>query len=1147
MYIDPHDGQPHYVTSDGSHGNCEQVVDLNVRADCADYNDTSGKAAPKGIEAGRNVAIWFSFYRTRMLMAKSSLMIALSGLSPRYRVGFASINGNGTNKITGSTYSFNDYFTDAYGGHGGKTQNLLAKVHPFGNGDSGTQRAAFWTWLANESPDGQTPLRMALNAVGQYYKTSQPWNTMPGEPGYVQGGTGPQYACRASYTILTTDGFWNGGEPSSPDDLSGAASTNGPDNSPVLPGAITQYTAKAPFSGGETSGEGASLADVATYYWEHDLSSLPNEVAAGTADPATWQHMTTFTMGLGFSPEHINPTGTTIPQIFAWARGGGEITKFSWPTPSGSADDGEGSINNIADLAHAAVNGHGDFFSAKNPEELTNDLSKALSEISSRVVAAAPAAVNTSVVSQGALAFSTGYTTRDWSGLLEADTVNDNGTVDAKNPIWRAGYQLNADYHSQTGYSNRDVYTDAYTLVTNDNDEITSATFDDGFQFTAENSSSLDADETQGLEAPALTGGQDTLGNRINYLLGDDRYEGSLYRTRDSILGAIIHAQPVYVSYPASGYHDNWPSNSPEAEASETYSAFVNANASRAGTVYMAANDGMLHAFDAALKCSTEDPDTNQCIKYGPNQEAAAGSERWAFIPRAVYANLGNLIPTNQTRAAEFHFRPTVNATPVTRDVYFSKNDGDGHYTGNWHTILTGGVGIGGRGVYALDITDPTSFSAADVLWEFDSDMTMSQGCVASYGTCKSSDLGYTISQPNIGRLANGRWVVLVPNGYFPDCSTPDIPTATVDECKAIAAEAPTHDGKPYSALFVVDAQTGKVIAELKTPTDLQGVTSFGLATPVLGDYGGGQVDQVAFAGDVEGNLWRFNLSSADPKDWSVTLAYKGVSINGHQGVQPITTMPRLFPDPATNHFMVVFGTGKYLGVGDNVVQTNGDGTPVAQALYGIRDQGDSATSANAYSLADGDLVERYLKETTAPAELPGSNVANPNAGASLRCVTTSKDESCAFGQASPTNPVPADKGGWYINLATTTSDGTINNAGERIVVNPGTVFASNTVVVQTLITGGAASNPCDPLTKGALMTFNGVTGGASGVSSLGGGNIAGGRINNARTSGELPMISALGGAKLYIPGSTLTNSTSDSPLTGDLPMWRRRSWHEIN
>jgi type IV pilus assembly protein PilY1 len=490
-----------------------------------------------------------------------------------------------------------------------------------------------------------------------------------------------------------------------------------------------------------------------------------------------------------------------------------------------------------------------------------------------------------------------------------------------------------------------------------------------------------------------------------------------------------------------------------------------------------------------------------------------------------------------------------MDATPVTRDVFFSSDN-------DWHTILAGGVGLGGRGVYALDITGPSGAAAATpttaptkVLWELDSDMTIANTCksivgTSQSGTCQASDLGYTVSQPNIGRLHTGQWAVLVPNGYFPDCSKPDYPTADFASCSAIAAQAPGNSAAkptPYSALFVMDAETGTVLAELKTPTGLTvngvTITSFGLATPVMGDYDNDQVDDVAFAGDLQGNLWRFDLKAASPTGWSVTLVYAGLAdASGNQGLQPITTMPRLFPDPATNRFMVVFGTGKYLGAGDN-------SSNAVQSMMGVRDVSDTASP---YSQMD--LTPQYLHETTAPATLPDGS-PNPNADATLRCVTGGASDTCALGSATSTTPIPAvgqpKGGGWFINLYTTTSSGVQNNSGERVVVSPGAIFASNTVVFETLLAGAQGSDPCNPATLGAVMALNAVTGAPAGVSSLGGWPIIGGRISNARTSGSLPLVSALGGGQAYLPGTTLAPSGT-KPLSIDAPIWRRRSWQGI-
>jgi type IV pilus assembly protein PilY1 len=252
---------------------------------------------------------------------------------------------------------------------------------------------------------------------------------------------------------------------------------------------------------------------------------------------------------------------------------------------------------------------------------------------------------------------------------------------------------------------------------------------------------------------------------------------------------------------------------------------------------------------------------------------------------------------------------------------------------------------------------------------------------------------------------------------------------------------------------------------------------------------------------------------------------YKGLAdASGNQGLQPITTMPRLFPDPATNRFMVVFGTGKYLGAGDN-------GNNAMQAIMGVRD-----VAGTTYSQAD--LIQNYLHEV---------QTTNPDGSVTTkRCLTGKSTDTCDPLTASPTNPMPstgAGSGGWFFNLYTTTSSGTQNNQGERVVVSPGAIFSSNTVIFETLLTGSTGSDPCNPSTQGAIMALNAVTGGPSGASSLGSWPIIGARVGNARTSGSLPLVSALGGGQVYLPGVTIPPNT---PISIDAPIWRRRSWQGI-
>ncbi|MBS0381996.1 MAG: hypothetical protein JSR56_06145 [Proteobacteria bacterium] len=1175
------------------------------------YNASNWEAVPVPASQYQNFANWYAYYRTRNQMARSALSRAFG--SPTLSAKTANGGYGSIIRVAWQNLYTSDTFTlqtkmiisslmDASGCDASNSTtsspNIALIAGTSTTAPPGCFRSAFFNWIFQVPALNGTPTRSALARAGYFFERGGALNTtipagdlhdpywQPPQNGAYDAASNPgnELYCRQNFSLLLTDGLWNGNS-----DGPAYSTLTLPTSAGALPDGVTVpnpgtagvSSLYAPVHDGGDAGY-ASLSDITYNYWATDLRpdlylknpdgsantaryvqpylpdtytglfgsagnvTLPIPVGTnpdGTPnynlpaeeyfnpnnDPASWPHMSDFMVGLGvigqlnYSENTDCKSAVAADQDACNLRMGTANSSGStgWPTPNGS---GSGIAANIDDTWHSALAGRGQFFSAGNPQQLVDQLSEILSSISARAATPEPAAVNASVATVGSLSFNVGHGA-DWSGVFQAVILNTDGTIGGT--AWDAGSVLDA-----TAPASRNIYTDVYNSGT-----LSS------LAFTAGNATSLDTVEQAQLMTPSSTGTNDTPANRIAYLTGDKTHEADgTYRKRKHLLGAIIHSQPVYVSYPSSDYYDTWPSGSPEiASGAQSYDTFVSDYATRAGTVYVGANDGMLHAFNApAPTCTTYVSGTCTVYNYGTNP----GQEDWAFVPRAVYANLGNL-----TSVTNFRFRPTVDATPVTRDVFFSDK--------NWHTILAGGVGVGGRGVYALDITGTSGSSTPatgpnSVLWEFDSDMTsLATGCTTNIGTaCIPSDLGYTVSQPNIGRLATGNWVVIVPNGYFPDCSQPDIPTPDKTSCGVIAAQAPKDSsGNPYSALFVMDAQTGKMIAELKTPTNIPladgkgNVTSFGLATPVMGDYNNDQIDDVAFAGDLQGNLWRFDLRGTSPSAWTVTLVYQGLDdSSGNQGLQPITTMPRLFPDPATNRFMVVFGTGKYLGAADN-------GNNAVQTMMGVRDV-PGTTYTQPGTVAGGSsntLTQDYLHETIAPATLP-SGGTNPNAGATLRCVTGSSTDTCAVASASRVNTIPAPGsaggGGWFINLYTTTSTGVQNDQGERVVVSPGAIFASNTVVFETLLTGTSGSDPCNPSTQGAVMALDAVSGAPAGVSSLGGWPIVGARINNARTSGSLPIVSALGGGQAYLPG--LTIAPGKNPLSIDAPIWRRREWSKI-
>ena len=1079
----------------------------------------------------QNFANWYAYYRTRNLMTKTALSRVFGalgattdtgGFGTTIRAAWQNINDSNF-KLPGSAIITG--LLDASGCDASAIDPQAVQRAGAIKKSPDCYRSAFFNWIFQVGAANSTPNRASTIRAGQFFQRGfgKTGGTSDLTDPYWQEPTGGakdglELVCRQNYHMLVTDGYWNEGDPTLPSTASNAGSPYQTAQTTVVGG----LPDKTPYSA--TSAESqvfwnvvgtaynSSLANIAFNYWATNLrpdlydpadgkvvakfmpDSSTGIVTGATStdlekyfnpnnDPANWPHLVQYMVTLGVPGLLTRSTDADCVDanndLCKLRRGlANSTSKIGWPKP----------INNsptaIDDTWHAAINSRGAYFNAGNPQNLVDQLVKILTNITARNIPATTSALNTSVLVQGALGFTAGYSSADWTGVFQAITANADGSVSGLQ--WDAGAILTDPAKTSPG---------ARQILTSK--EKADGSFDKGIAFktfsTLDNlTGALPYVSAQTLlsAAPASGGASDTGQARLDYLRGVRTLEGGTYRTRSSLLGAVISSQALYISVPSSGYRNTWPAGSPEAVAMlgdsstcasttpttcHSYESFQSDNLDRLPVVYVGANDGMLHAFNAKMVLDTSVPPLAV-------PDADAGKEVFAYVPRTVFANLGNL-----TNKSDFKFAPTVDATPVSRDVF---------YGGAWHTLLVGGLRGGGRGVYALDVTDPTQVTEATagskVLWEFNSDSP------SVSGVGDPADLGYTYGQPNIARLNTGKWVVLVPGGYFPDCSKSDKPA----NCVTLAAAT-----TGYSALFVLDAETGTLIRELKTLTTISGVVSGGLSSVVLGDYNNDQIDDVAFAGDLSGNLWRFDLTDSNPANWQVgvTLAYRPAT----QSAQPITVMPRLFPDPATNRFIVVFGTGKYLGAADN-----SSTSAATQSIYGIRD--------NLTTVVRADLQQQTLFEGLS------SNGVN-----TVRGLTD--------------NALTAAQGGWFIDLDLSSAP------GERVVVTPGALFDSNRAVITTLIPG--TQDPCNATIGGALMVLNATTGGADGglsgpeAPATGAGwpagtQVVGGLVTNPPTGGSVPVATVLGGGKLLVPGLQLKGGGS---LGIDDAIWRRRSWRVLN
>jgi len=747
-----------------------------------------------------------------------------------------------------------------------------------------------------------------------------------------------------------------------------------------------------------------------------------NNVPANGRDVATHQHMTTFTLGLGsqgqmiYAPndgkDYWNDTsgdfydvknGTAANPssgICSWQSSGA----CNWPTPSSNSNA------NIDDLWHAAINGHGSYFSATDPASLASSLKNTLSTIANTPrpgTAAAAASSNPNVSSADNYVFSSSYKSVEWYGELIRQKIQSNGTLSGQN--WSAMKLLDCavtTWTPSTSYVAGNVYrqgTTCYTVVTN---YASGTTFDSSSSGAdLSNTVVVNVDEAATSKVPVVASTSRTIYTRgasgliafdwsnlvsaglssyfttpaisyasatsglsqfcssggtclsnaaqtnntiatggaagealVNFLRGDRSNEGAFYRTRTHVLGDIVSAEARYVKVPLFNYSENG------------YTDFKQAMASRKGIVYVGANDGMLHAF-----------------------EADTGRELWAYIPGIVLPNLYKLADKNYSTQHQFF----VDGTPEVGDICPNAPSSECSGT-QWKTILVAGLNRGGKGYYALDITDPNT---PVLLWEF-----------------TDSSLGYSYGNPKITKLKNGTWVVLLTSGY--------------------------NNADGVGRLYVLNAKTGSVIRTISTGAGSAGTPS-GLArisahvTNPMTD----NTSVAAYGGDTLGNLWRFDINGdigASGYDAQLLANFK--DSNGTS--QPVTVKP--LEATVSGNPIIFVGTGRYLGTTD-VTDSS------AQSFYAVKDKLDASTYSNP-RLGTSGFVKQTLTTGTCPAGAPNT-VCSP--GQVVRMSTS--------------NAVDwTTQNGWYIDFVT---------SGERSVSDPS--LALGTLIFTTIIPQSSSVSAC--------------------------------------------------------------------------------------
>ncbi|MAZ39409.1 MAG: hypothetical protein CMF49_04750 [Legionellales bacterium] len=578
-------------------------------------------------------------------------------------------------------------------------------------------------------------------------------------------------------------------------------------------------------------------------------------------------------------------------------------------------------------MQDTADNGGGQYLYADDADSLVAAFNSAAAAILTQISTAASVAFSTISLTTDSAAYLVQYNTNKWSGNLVK--VNLTSTGEISGIAWEAASIL-------------DNTLPGSRLIFTYNRDTASAV---NFKTLRDLSLEQIIDLSGGF---FFNRGQE----RIDYLRGDRSLEGRGFRVRDSVFGDVINSSPVVVSEPDS----NWPDTAPFPTGNNKYSLFKSQNEDRAPVVYVGANDGMLHGFDGG-----------------------SGQELMAYIPSSIFS-INNNEGLHYLTDPDYEHRFYVDLTPTVADAYIKTNGGG---TADWHTVLIGGNRNGGRGYFALDVTNPNQFSAGNInntlLWEFTSR--------------DDARLGKTYSQPVIGLMNNGRWAAIFGNGYNA--------TGTNDAQLFIVyldggENGEWQEGRDY---IVIDTEQGN----LGNPN--------GLTSPGAVDLdGNGTIDRI-YAGDLDGMLWAFDVSSSSSSNWQSAYGNGGrpKPLFNAPNNQSVTTRVTVVKNPNVGdttgnapNTIVMFGTGKLLAANDKFTTTT-------ESFYGIWDHGDQNIQRNK-------LLEQTY-QTTGNTRTLTDNTINYQAD----------------------NPNQSDQG-WYIDFVD----------GERIITNPATrggfIFFNTTI-----------------------------------------------------------------------------------------------------
>jgi Tfp pilus tip-associated adhesin PilY1 len=909
-----------------------------------------------------NYLNWFVYYGTRERAAKTIISRVFKDIPPYMHVGFVRMSGSEGSALSG------------------------VPVNNF----TGAHRTDFYKKLLTLDTASWTGMKGRMAKVNEYFSLIPlPNGTCPVSGSFTNRNCAPiRYACQRNNVLMITDGIWN-------DSCGSGSGTNNYDS--TLRGALPDPNVEVygnklkagdrwprPIYHGDIPSTCQTLADRMIEYWRNDIRPDFYQSNGGKymvpptpGDPATWPHITFSALGFGIQGRFpVNNPNLIIGQLTDGTR--------NWPAVNSSPTYASVADPRVDDLWHATINGFGTYLSSQTPEEFEDGLRSLIKEITMVGGTEANAAFESGNLEAGkSFAYVPSYSP-GWSGDLKKVEIDLTTQRQKPGYVWSASEVLKetlkpTSAHPEPWMTKRKIYT----------------LFDDGsgkgmykIEFKREQLSDR--------QVKALGATPETAEKIIAYLRGDSSNEGvaaGQFRRRTGPLGDIVNSEPVYVGAPDWNYEDD--GNNVGAK-NQGYAAFKANHANRDGVVYVGANDGMLHAFDAdsgeelwayiptnlirsaadggiAALASTawrgevsgEDEDVPQ--EYLDAQECEINQRDdlgycpgWApTCPDGVRDVIGFCpgfgpgdVPSKKCGSSEKDVYG--NCPPIdlsggkggVMDMFYHRyyvdatpRVMDAKVDGQWKTVLVSGLGKGGTSYFAIDITDPSN---PVILWEF-----------------TDKNMGYTYGRAIIGKTkAHGQdWVAIMPSGYNNGTGK--------GQPKKGDGIARMHLAKLVNGL---DDLSDAKIEELLDPEAIRVVAGHGTRDWPAGlghivgfvDSSKDQLVRTVYGGDQRGMLWRFRIDDRQMRNWRGSkLGYHLRDTKGNW--QPVSTEPTLAVDKNGRRWAFV-GTGRLTSVADLKSKI---GNTMYGYLDGTRDPNNAARDRTRDSYDFTNRNSTYMKDIT--------------------------------------------------------------------------------------------------------------------------------------------------------------------------------------